>query len=447
MPPWTALPWLSLLLLLSPVAAAAGAGRAPCVLRSPLAGGQLGIQASDGQELLSAAWDPRTPAGLSDCRVSAEPRDVAAFLGRCGAVGGQGPGPGPGPPAFPGLAEAKAACSGGPPPRQRSKRGFTYPGTLWCGAGDIAESYDTLGEHQETDRCCRAHDHCQHVIHPFTYKYGYRNFRFHTISHCDCDNRLKACLRAVNDTASRVVGQAFFNVIQVPCFKFTYKEQCIEPYLYVWCKNYSTVAVAVVQEPVLYDYGGELIDGLATRLPPAGTFPPAPPARKPGQAMATTTAAPPARPSRRPKKHRKGKAKGKERKGERKGLTKKQQQQKAGTKADDLAFAFGEERGISRKRLAAAQELGKVDFHDPAQLPDAGEEDPFNAILSDDPEGGGGGGGDLRGGEGRAQAERKEPAPLKATSGPSSVHPQRRKGKRRRRLQEKEGRRQHSAAS
>lgn len=46
--------------------------------------------------------------------------------------------------------------------------------------------------------------------------------------------RLKECLRRVNDTASRVVGQAFFNVIQVPCFEFTYREECVEPYLYVW---------------------------------------------------------------------------------------------------------------------------------------------------------------------------------------------------------------------
>ncbi|NXV78036.1 PA23 Phospholipase, partial [Atlantisia rogersi] len=83
------------------------------------------------------------------------------------------------------------------------------------------------GEHRDTDRCCRDHDHCQHVIHPFTSRYGYRNLRWHTISHCDCDRRLKECLQQVNDTASRVVGQAFFNVIQVPCFEFTYKEECV----------------------------------------------------------------------------------------------------------------------------------------------------------------------------------------------------------------------------
>ncbi|XP_010286698.1 PREDICTED: uncharacterized protein LOC104621810, partial [Phaethon lepturus] len=130
------------------------------------------------------------------------------------------------------------------------------PGTLWCGAGSNADAYEQLGEHRDTDRCCRDHDHCQHVIHPFTARYGYRNLTLPL-------GRLKECLRRVNDTASRVVGQAFFNVIQVPCFEFAYKEECVEPYLYVWCKAYNTVAIAVPREPVLYEFGGELIDRAA----------------------------------------------------------------------------------------------------------------------------------------------------------------------------------------
>uniref|UniRef100_A0A671SPF6 phospholipase A2 n=1 Tax=Sinocyclocheilus anshuiensis TaxID=1608454 RepID=A0A671SPF6_9TELE len=107
-------------------------------------------------------------------------------------------------------------------------RGFTYPGTLWCGAGNIADHYDQLGEFEETDKCCRVHDHCPYVIHAFSSNYGYTNFKWHPLSHCDCDNALKECLRRVNDTSSRVVGQAFFNVIEVPCFEFSFEEQCVD---------------------------------------------------------------------------------------------------------------------------------------------------------------------------------------------------------------------------
>lgn len=43
---------------------------------------------------------------------------------------------------------------------------------------------------------------------------------------------MRSCLRRVNDTASRVLGQAFFNVIGVPCFEFKYEEQCTERHWY-----------------------------------------------------------------------------------------------------------------------------------------------------------------------------------------------------------------------
>ncbi|XP_041654243.1 uncharacterized protein proca1 [Cheilinus undulatus] len=150
---------------------------------------------------------------------------------------------------------------------KRSKRGFTYPGTLWCGAGNMADHYDQLGEFVETDSCCRVHDHCPHIIHAFSSKYGYTNFKWHSICHCDCDNALKACLRKVNDTSSRVVGQAFFNVIGVPCFEFAFEEQCAERHWYGMCKRYERFPIAVVKEAVPYDFGGiDVIDALT--LPP-----------------------------------------------------------------------------------------------------------------------------------------------------------------------------------
>ncbi|XP_077167896.1 protein PROCA1 [Paroedura picta] len=334
----------------------AGGGPALCTLRSPLGAGRLGFQASDGRELLSATWEPGRGV-LSACRVAVEPPALAAFLSRCSRRES------PQEPAFPDLEAAKEACRlqepGHASPRRRTKRGFTYPGTLWCGAGNIAESYQQLGVHRETDRCCREHDHCRDVIHPFTLKYGYRNFRWHTISHCDCDKRLKACLRKVNDTASRVVGQAFFNVIQVPCFEFVYKKQCVEPYLYVWCKNYSTMVVAEAQEPVLYDYGGEVIDGPATQRPPA-TSTSAAPGRETTTVTVTTTTLR-ARPSSSPPKRRKGKGKGRKGKGSKR------------------------IKGGSSGKSLEAPGLGKGAF--PGQKLPVAEEETFNAVLSDEPTG------------------------------------------------------------
>ncbi|XP_078539736.1 uncharacterized protein LOC144824553 [Lissotriton helveticus] len=259
-------------------------------------------QVSDGRQLVSSTLDAK--GQLVSCELKGAPETVSAFMLTCragsrvkaaavtqypgtvgagvtedqgwqGAAGTQDPG-------FEGFAGARLACQiflkdrGAGTPRdqphvegglQRSRRGFTYPGTLWCGAGNSAEDDEQLGELKETDACCREHDHCQHVIHPFTNNYGYRNMRWHTISHCACDNEMKDCLSSVNDTASRVVGQAFFNVIQVPCFEFMYEEQCVERFWYGWCKRYSTVAVAVPQPPVLYDYGGDLINHVPTTKP------------------------------------------------------------------------------------------------------------------------------------------------------------------------------------
>ncbi|XP_074535901.1 uncharacterized protein proca1 [Halichoeres trimaculatus] len=151
---------------------------------------------------------------------------------------------------------------------KRSKRGFTYPGTLWCGAGNMADNYDQLGEFAETDSCCRVHDHCPHVIHAFSSNYGYTNFKWHSICHCDCDNALKACLRKVNDTSSRVVGQAFFNVIGVPCFEFAFEEQCAERHWYGMCKRYQKFPIAVLKEAVPYDFGGIDVIDVLTRAPP-----------------------------------------------------------------------------------------------------------------------------------------------------------------------------------
>ena len=72
----------------------------------------------------------------------------------------------------------------------RTRRSLlVYPGTKWCGKGSSAHFYDDLGDSRDTDMCCRAHDFCPFTISGLTSKYNLFNYRFHTLSHCDCDDR------------------------------------------------------------------------------------------------------------------------------------------------------------------------------------------------------------------------------------------------------------------
>lgn len=80
--------------------------------------------------------------------------------------------------------------------RSRSKRAaldlssvLIFPGTKWCGKGDLAQCYDDLGDDQELDMCCRDHDCCPYVIYPFSTGFNLFNYRFHSLLHCDCDHR------------------------------------------------------------------------------------------------------------------------------------------------------------------------------------------------------------------------------------------------------------------
>ncbi|KAB0402510.1 hypothetical protein E2I00_008174, partial [Balaenoptera physalus] len=119
------------------------------------------------------------------------------------------------------------------------------------------------GEFKDTDRCCWKHRKCTgHIIHPFTSDYGHHDVHLHSLSHCDCDSRLKDCSEKtysssgdVGPTCSQDVDSACFNIIQCPCFELIPEEECVERFWCGWCKSYRPVSVAVIHHPIHHERG------------------------------------------------------------------------------------------------------------------------------------------------------------------------------------------------
>ncbi|GFT65360.1 phospholipase A2 [Nephila pilipes] len=108
---------------------------------------------------------------------------------------------------------------------------FIYPGTKWCGAGNVSNNYDDLGPQVETDMCCRDHDHCEDNIEGRESKHGLDNNSPFTKSHCDCDNKFYDCLNLAGTRTSHRVGRLFFNFLQMQCFR--------QDYPVTGCKRYK----------------------------------------------------------------------------------------------------------------------------------------------------------------------------------------------------------------
>ncbi|XP_012282787.1 phospholipase A2 [Orussus abietinus] len=116
--------------------------------------------------------------------------------------------------------------SGEPSPR------IIFPGTKWCGSGNVAEDYDDLGTFAETDACCRAHDHCEDAIEGGRSAHGLTNPAFYTRVLCACDERFYDCLRDSGDNAGGKVGTAYFTLLGTQCFR--------DDYPVVGCRRRST---------------------------------------------------------------------------------------------------------------------------------------------------------------------------------------------------------------
>ncbi|NXS46660.1 PA2G3 phospholipase, partial [Balaeniceps rex] len=104
------------------------------------------------------------------------------------------------------------------------------------------------------DRCCREHDQCSAQITALQFNYGIRNYRLHTVFHCDCDARFRQCLLALNDTISNIVGVTFFNLLEVPCFVLEESEECVQWHWWGECERYGVVPLARMVQQSQYHY-------------------------------------------------------------------------------------------------------------------------------------------------------------------------------------------------
>lgn len=94
---------------------------------------------------------------------------------------------------------------------------FVLIGTKWCGTGDIAKDYHDLGAEASVDRCCRTHDLCPVKVRAYTKRYNLTNNSLYTKSHCKCDDALFKCLKSSESPTAHIMGNVYFNLIQVPC--------------------------------------------------------------------------------------------------------------------------------------------------------------------------------------------------------------------------------------
>lgn len=129
---------------------------------------------------------------------------------------------------------------------QSKKASVIYPGTKWCGPGNIAENDNDLGSERETDLCCREHDMCPDIIEAGGTKYGLTNKAHYTRLNCSCDETFHRCLHRSNSNASGIVGIIYFDLIRTKCFAKEHPVvSCAKEYEIPYtgdrrCKEYTT---------------------------------------------------------------------------------------------------------------------------------------------------------------------------------------------------------------
>ncbi|XP_075554665.1 phospholipase A2 hemilipin-like [Dermacentor variabilis] len=103
-----------------------------------------------------------------------------------------------------------------------------FPGTKWCGAGNVASNYDDLGKAREADMCCREHDLAKESIPAFGAKRGVRNKLFYTMTSCDADKKFFNCLLKAQSFTSFSLGVGYFDILRTKCYQYGHPTKCTD---------------------------------------------------------------------------------------------------------------------------------------------------------------------------------------------------------------------------
>uniref|UniRef100_A0A224YDF5 Phospholipase A2 n=1 Tax=Rhipicephalus zambeziensis TaxID=60191 RepID=A0A224YDF5_9ACAR len=103
-----------------------------------------------------------------------------------------------------------------------------FPGTKWCGSGNVARNYEDLGEARDADKCCRDHDFAIDSLPPNKTRHGLQNKLTYTMTNCKYDKKFFRCLTKATSLAALSVGVSFFDVLKTKCYKFGRPTKCAD---------------------------------------------------------------------------------------------------------------------------------------------------------------------------------------------------------------------------
>ncbi|KOC70729.1 Phospholipase A2 [Habropoda laboriosa] len=112
----------------------------------------------------------------------------------------------------------------------KSKIKAIFPGTYWCGDGNISPNEKDLGLFETTDVCCRQHDSCSDTILTEEKRDGLVNNGIFTRSSCDCDSEFYRCLKEASNIVAFNIGKTYFNILRPQCFQTYYPIQGCRKY-------------------------------------------------------------------------------------------------------------------------------------------------------------------------------------------------------------------------